>query len=124
MAESVVRVRVRALSARGFYRAGMHWPMQSTVRDVPADVFERLKAEPRLVVVVVPDDVPQHEPDPVDLPPRYVQTKGERPPVRDDDPPASNVDGETKASDGAPVRTAIAGAGSASRSHDKRSKKR
>lgn len=123
MAESVVRVRVRALSVRGFYRAGMHWPMEPTVRDVPVDVLSKLEAEPRLVVVVVPKDVPVQEPKPTDLPPRYVETKGDRP-VRDDDPPTANVDGETKASDGAPVRTVIAGAGSASQSHDKRSKKR
>jgi hypothetical protein len=49
-----LKVIVRALPERGFYRAGRHWPRTETEAEVTEEQLVALKAEMNLAVVVVP----------------------------------------------------------------------
>ncbi|WP_147434251.1 hypothetical protein [Roseinatronobacter ekhonensis] len=51
-------MKIAAIAAAGFYRAGQFWPHEGIVIDpdtLEPDVMERLRAEPRLHVEPAPD---------------------------------------------------------------------
>jgi len=59
----MIRVRVRAVSREGFFRAGQYWPGEWTTTEVEESTLTVLQREPWLVVEILKEkDTPANNP--------------------------------------------------------------
>lgn len=65
----MTKIEVRALPAKGFWRAGRYWPHEPTEAEVDEATLERLLVEPMLSVNVLGEaEEPQETPLPAGFP--------------------------------------------------------